>query len=100
MLFRSDTFVFNLADVGTEAAPVTDRITDFSISDVLNLSDVLSGSGSSVTIANMTSTSADVRVNVGGTAAPEQIIHIEFDAALTGTQHLAIDANHMIKITS
>ncbi len=97
----ADTFVFNLADVGTEATPAMDTIKDFSASDTLDLSDVLSGVGNSgVTFANVTATSADVQVNVGNTAAPEQVIHVEFDAALTGTQQLTIDANHMIKITS
>ena len=96
----ADTFVFRLADVGTEAAPATDTIKDFSVSDVLNLSDVLSGTGSSATISNATATSADVSVNVGGATAPEQLIHVVFDTALTGTQHLALDANNIIKITS
>jgi len=96
----ADTFVFHLADVGTEAVPAMDTIKDFSVSDVLNLSDVLSGTGSSATITSNGTLSADVSVNVGGTSAPEQLIHVVFDTALTGSQHLAIDANHMIKITS
>lgn len=95
----ADTFVFRLADIGTEANPATDTVKDFSISDALNLSEVLSGGGS-VTFANESSTSADVHVNVGDGVSPEQIIHIEFEAALIDNQHLAIDPNNIIKITS
>jgi len=96
----ADTFVFRLADIGTEATPAIDTVKDFSINDALNLSDVLSGAGSSVTIVNQLPGSADVHVNVGDGVTPEQIIHVEFDPDLTGTQHLAIDANDIIKITS
>ncbi|WP_201212420.1 VCBS domain-containing protein, partial [Rhodocyclus purpureus] len=43
----SDTFVFSLADAGT-SAPASDRITDFSAGDTLQINDLLSG-GNTIT---------------------------------------------------
>ena len=94
----ADTFVFRLADIGSEANPAIDTVKGFGINDALDLSNFLSGGGD-VTFANQFPTSADVHVYVGGGDSPEQIIHVEFDPALTGS-HLAMDTNNLITITS
>jgi len=97
----ADTFVFRLADIGTEANPATDTVKDFGINDALDLSDILSNGGD-VTFSDHSSASTEayVYVNVGDGVSPEQIIHVEFEAALTGTQHLDMDTNNIITITS
>ena len=97
----ADTFVFRLADIGTEANPATDTVKDFGINDALDLSDILSNGGD-VTFSDHSSASTEayVYVNVGDGVSPEQIIHVEFEAALTGTQHLVMDTNNLVTITS
>jgi VCBS repeat-containing protein len=67
----ADTFVWQLADAGTTAAPAVDTVTDSEADDKLNLSDLLQGenSGNLTNYLHFTSDGTTTTVSISSTGA-------------------------------